>query len=212
MTLIEFARLLQSHRRLVIGLPLVALAIVAAALALVPDTYTASTTLYVLTRSQDNQASTSSDLTASQMLTNDVTSILTSDRVRTDVASALGITSGYEASVDSSSTTRVVKVSVSGSSPELAAQAANAYAQDAAKVAQELMGTDAVSTLDSAAVPTTPSGPNRPAYLAVALLGGLVAAVVVVLAGTALDTRLHGADDVENELGLSVMAAFGQVR
>lgn len=70
----------------------------------VPNQYTATTSMYVVSKSStDGSAITRGDLSASQMLTNDVASIIKSDRVKEDVASQLGLNGlgGYKIDVSS---------------------------------------------------------------------------------------------------------------
>ena len=92
MTLLELLQLLRKHLRLVVLLP-VAFAVVTGVYAFfLPNQYTASTSMYVLSKSSspDGTTVTQGDLSASQMLTNDVSSIIKSDRVKGDVATQLG--------------------------------------------------------------------------------------------------------------------------
>lgn len=74
MTLLELLKLLRKHIKLVIALPVVcALATAAVAWLVLPNTYTASVSMYVLTRSGESDGTLSStDLSASQMIANDV--------------------------------------------------------------------------------------------------------------------------------------------
>ena len=83
MTLLELLHLLRKHLRLVVLLP-VACALVMGVYSylFMRNTYTASTSMYVLALNQDTTASNSlsTDLSASQMISNDVSTLLTSDR------------------------------------------------------------------------------------------------------------------------------------
>ena len=131
MTLAELFHLLRKHMRLVIALPVALAVLVAIVSFFMPDQYTASTTMYVLSRAEEGQQATNmaTDLNASQMLTNDVAKILKSDRVSRDVADQLGLRDlgDYDISVDNTSTTRVVTLSVTGTDPVMTAQVANAF-------------------------------------------------------------------------------------
>ncbi len=94
MTLLELLTLLRKHLKLVIMLPIVCMvAMGLASVLMMNDTYTATTDMYVLAFErweQTRAAALSSDLSASQMLTNDVATLLQSDRVMTDAADQLG--------------------------------------------------------------------------------------------------------------------------
>ena len=87
MTLLELLQLLRKHLRLVIALPLVcALAMGVASFMFLPNTYTATTSMYVLVKGDSKSSSMSTDLSASQMVTNDVAQLIDSDRVTKDTA------------------------------------------------------------------------------------------------------------------------------
>ena len=79
MTLLELLQLLRKRLALVIALPIVcALAMGAYSYFFMSNTYTASTSLYVLTKTETSNGSSNmySDLNASQLLTNDVATLL----------------------------------------------------------------------------------------------------------------------------------------
>ena len=212
MTLAELFHLLRKHMRLVIALPVALAVLVAIVSFFMPDQYTASTTMYVLSRAEEGQQATNmaTDLNASQMLTNDVAKILKSDRVSRDVADQLGLRDlgDYDISVDNTSTTRVVTLSVTGTDPVLTAQVANAFVTDVSSVAQEVMNVQSVNVIDSAATPTVPSGPRRALYTAVGFLAGLFIAVAIVVAEDALNTRVRNSEEVEELVGLPVVGHF----
>ena len=92
MTLFELFGLLRKHLVLVISLPLAFAVVVGVATLFMPDEYTATTTMYVLSKNADEGTQiTQQDLSAGQMLTNDVSTILKSARVRADVAEQFGM-------------------------------------------------------------------------------------------------------------------------
>ncbi len=209
MTLLELLQLCRKHLKLVIILPIVAaLATGVVSFAFLPNTYTATTSMYVLTTSEsDTAASLSSDLSASQMITNDVVTLIESDRVMKDVASALQMENldGYSIDTTSSTTTRVIDLAVTGADPQSAATIANKLAEDVSSVAQEVMEVKSVNVIDEADAPTSPSGPNRLMYTAVAFLAGLFAAIAIVVLADMLNTRARDAEDVEQLLGVPVI-------
>lgn len=207
MTLLELLQLMRKHLKMVIALPVVfAIATCAFAFALLPNTYTASTNLYTLTSSDESTLS-NSDLAASQMITNDVVTLVKSERVLKDVKVALQMDnlSGYSIGVDSSTTTRVIELSVTGPDAQSTAIIANALAEDVSKVAQEVMKVKSVNVIDEAQTPVSPSGPNRLLYTAIAFLVGLFVAVAIAVLADMLNTRARDAEDVEKMLGVPVI-------
>ncbi|MFR4570432.1 MAG: Wzz/FepE/Etk N-terminal domain-containing protein [Collinsella stercoris] len=107
MTLLELLDLMKKRIKLVIGLPIVcALLIGAYSFMFMPDTYTATTSMYVLTNQEQSAGNLSTDLSASQMVANDVTTLLNSNRVRKATADDLGLKSlkDFEIEVTSATT------------------------------------------------------------------------------------------------------------
>ena len=210
MTLLELLHLLRKHLKLVIILPLVcALAVGGYSFVAMKNTYTASVSMYVLVQRENsaNATSLNSDLSASQMVTNDVATLLKSDRVIAETAKDLNMDSlrGYSTSVTSSTTSRVLTLQVTGTDPQRAADVANKMAEKVSGVAREVMSVDSVNVVDSAKVPTSPSGPKRPLYIAVGFLAGLFAAVAFVVIADMLNTKVRGEEDLEEFLGIPVI-------
>ena len=105
MTLLELLQLMRKHLKLVILLPIVcALAMGVYSYAFMANTYTASTSMYVLakqTSANSGNAANYSNLNASQMLANDVSTLLKSDRIAADTVKNLHLDSlkGYSTKV-----------------------------------------------------------------------------------------------------------------
>lgn len=217
MTLLELLTLLRKHLKLVIMLPIVCMvAMGLASVLMMNDTYTATTDMYVLASSEGSNSSSalSSDLSASQMLTNDVATLLQSDRVMSDAADQLGLPSlrGFDITVTSESTTRVITLQVTSSDAQGSANVANALADCVSNVAQEVMNVESVNVIDEAPTPEAPSGPNRTLYVAVAAMAGLFAAVAIVVLMDVIDTRVRSAEDVEELLELPVIGRIPEMK
>ena len=212
MTLLELLSLLRRHLKFVILLPILcALAMAAYSFLLMPNTYTSSVSMYVLSRSGEEAGGpTNAEFTASQMLTNDVAKLVNSGRVLTDTAAYLNLESldQYQIDVASDTTTSVITLSVTSTSPESTAQVADALASITGSVAQEVMDVQSVSILTQAETPQAPSGPNRPMYIAVALLAGLFVAVAIVVLMDMLNTRIRIPEETEQMLGIPVIGRF----
>lgn len=193
MTLLELLYLLKKRLKLVIVLPLVCALAVG---------------MYVLVQHDNaNSNSLSSDLSASQMVTNDVATLLKSDRMALETAKALGLEDlkGYTTSITSSTTSRVLTLEVTGTDPQRTADIANKMAEEVSGVPREVMNVDSVNVVDSAKVPTSPSGPKRPLYIAVGFLAGLFAAVAIVVVADMLNTKVRGEQDLEELLDIPVI-------
>lgn len=213
MTLLELLHLLRKHLKLVIALPIVFAIACGVVTLFMPNQYTASTTMYVLSKNADNKSGNAySDLTAGQLLSNDVASIAKSSEVKSAVANSLGMSlSPYDVKVDNSTTTRVITLSVTGPDPQAAANIANAYVQNISSTAQSVMDVQAVNVIDAASAPTSPSGPKRPLYIVVALLVGLFLAVAIVAIADMVNTKVRSDEDVEELLGIPVVGHFPDI-
>lgn len=154
------------------------------------------------------------NLSASQMVANDVATLLKSDRVRDLAARDLGVKSlaGFDISVTSETTSRVLSVTVTGDDPKQVAELANSLAQNVSGIAQDVMQIEAVNVIDRADAPTAPSGPSRVLYIAVAFLAGLFMAVAIIVVADMLNTKVRSADEVEELLGIPVIGRIPAVK
>ena len=212
MTLQELLKILRDHIRMMILIPLLFALITAVVSMFLPNQYTASTTMYVLVQGSTAENATttstsSSDLTASQMITNDVATLIKSDRVSADTAKALGLASlkGYNVKVTSSTTSRVLTLAVTGPDPQAAANIANKIVSNTSDIAQSVMEVKSVNAIDSAAAPNIASGPNRTLYVVVALVAGFLVAIAAAVLMETLNTKVRTSEDVEELLNVPVI-------
>ena len=216
MTLLELLQLLKRHLFLVIALPIVcAIAAAGVCYTMMSNTYTATTSLYVLAENaNDTSSSLGSTLNASQLVSNDIAALIKSDRVMNGAAEDLGLENlnAFKISVNSQTTTRVITLTVTGKDPQQAAAAANAIASEVSTVAQQVMDVRSVNVVDEASAPTKPSGPNRPMYVAVAFLADLFLAIAIVVLKDMLNTRVSNSDEVKKLLGIPVIGQFPAVK
>lgn len=216
MTLLELFGLMRKHLGLVIALPVIfALATATYCFIAMADQYTATTSLYVLTKSQSKDESiTNTDLTASQMLTNDVATLIKSSRVQQSAAEAVGLESlsNYDVSVDSTTTTRVITIKVTGTSPANVAIVANQLAKTVDNIAQQVMDIRSVNVIDEASEPTSPSGPPRLMYTAIAFLAGLLIAMVIVVISDMANTRVRSGEEAAELTGLTVIGRIPVIK
>ena len=215
MTLLELLQLLKKHLTLVIALPvLCAVAMAVVAYGFMANTYTAETTLYVLAQNDGSNSNLQSNMSASQLVANDVAALADSKRVTDDTAAQMGLDNlkAFKISVTSQTTSRVITLSVQGKDAQQVAAVANAMASNVSSVAMELMNVDSVSVVDQATAPLNPSGPKRTLYVAVAFLAGLFAAVAIVVLVDMLNTKVRSAEDVEELLGVPVIGRMPALR
>ena len=221
MTLYELIQLFRAHLRMLVGFTFVAaLAMGAYAYIFMQDTYTATTSMYVLVTQPGDTANTNAalalqnDLNSSQMITTDMADLLKSSRVEKQAAKRLGLDdlSGFDVSVDSTDTSRVIVLSVTGADPELVTSCANALAKNVSELAQEVMGIDSVNIIDKAQTPDAPSGPRRTLYVAVAGAAGFMIAAAIIILQDMLNTKVRSEEMLEQITELPIMGRIPQVR
>ena len=215
MTLLELIKLIRKHLALVVALPIVcAVATAAFAWLALPNQYSSSVSMYVLTKASAEGSLANTDLSASQQLANDVATLITDERVAEDTASALQMDSlkGYKISVASESTTRIVTLTVTGESAQSVAIIANQLAATTDSVAQEVMDVQAINAINEAKEPAAPSGPPRAMYTAVAFLAGTFLAVAIVVVIDMVNTRVRSAEEAEELLGLPVIGRIPTIK
>lgn len=207
MTLLELFQLLKKHLKLVITLPVVcAIVMGIASFAMMDNTYTATTSMYILAKTDGGQMSYN-DLSASQMLSNDIATLLDSDSVKSGAAKDLGLSDldDYKIAVSSETTTRVITLSVTGTDAKETAKVARAMANSVSTVAQNVGAAQSINVVDEAKTPESPSGPKRLLYVAVAFLAGVFIAIAYVVLADILNMRIRGAEEAEELLGIPVV-------
>lgn len=216
MTLFEALQLLKRHLKLFVIVPLLFMvAMGVCSFVFMSNEYTASTSMYILARSDSPQGSVSnSDLSTSQLIANDIAELAQSERVTSNTESALGLDdlSDYTVSVAGESTTRLINVTVTGPNAQMAADVANEIASNISQVAQEVMSVDSIKVVDKAKPAKKPSGPNRPKLMLLAAAGGLMVVIGYLLVQDAVDTRIRNAQDAEETLGLPVIGRIPAVK
>lgn len=183
---------------------------------LLPNEYTATTSMYVLMRGENPNAGAAisqTELNSAQMVASDVVTILTSARVENDVASQMGLANlkAYKINVTNASTTRVITLSVTGRDPELAAQVANAIVKDTSDVAVEVMDLQSVNVIDEAKAPQSPSGPKHLLIGAVGAAVGFFLAFAFAFMREAMDTRVRDGEEASELVGVPVVGHFAAV-
>lgn len=217
MTLLELFKLLRKHLALVVALPIVlAIATAGFSWGIMQNQYTATVSVYVLTVKDDANSNTTAynDLTASQLMANDIATLAKSETVQKRTAESLGMASlsGYKISVEAGTTTRVISISVTAGKADAASIVANEIASVLSTVAQDVMGVESVNVVDAAQVPESPSGPPRTMYTAVAFLAGIFLAVAIVVLLDMLNTRVRNPEEAEELLGVPVIGRIPTIK
>ena len=208
---IDIFKAIFHHIVLVVIIPL--FAVIAAAYVcwnVIPKTYTAETTLYVLTRS-DTESLSYNELTVSTQLVNDYQELAESRRVLSGAAEMLGLDfeqmkKEFDISVDSTTSTRLITLQVTGESAAQVANLANAVATQLAECILDVTNVENINVVDQAVPPIEPSGPKSLQIIAVAGAAGLFLSVMFAIILEMVNVRILTREDVQEYLGVSVLA------
>lgn len=178
----------------------------------VSPTYTASTRMYVLNRSNQNHM-VYSDFQVSTQILNDYKVLITGKNVTKQVIKKLGLNLTIEEleekiSVTAPDDTRVLQVSVSDGNARLAADIANCVREIASSQIEEIMDVDAVKLVYEAEAPEKPAAPSVQKYV---LLGAVLGAITTIGLYTLtyiLDDTVRTQEDIEQYFGLRVLAVI----
>ena len=186
----------------------------------VSPVYTSETTLLLAGSGDEEQQSstansiTTTDLTLNSKLVSTYSVLIGSKDVLSQVISNLGLDISWESlknnvKVSSVEDTEVLKISVTNSNPQYAADLANEIAnvfKD--KVVADIYNINNVHIVDEAEVNNVPSNINHAKDIFIFAFIGIVVAVIYVLIANMLDTTIKSADDIEKQFKLPVLASI----
>lgn len=215
-----FFALLSKLHILILSFILGALCLYFVSIAFIKPKYQSSTSIYVLNK-QDNSVVTYSDLQSGTQLTKDYAELVKSRSVTEKVINQLKLNTIYEdmkeldygdlagmISVDNTTDTRIIRITVTDTNPARAQDIANAIREAASLHIEAVMDIEAVNVVDYAEMPMEAVSPNILMNTLIgAMAGALIAAFIVVLIHLS-DDRIKGPDDVEKYLGVSVLGTI----
>lgn len=174
--------------------------------------YTSETSILILSR-QDQNTLTSSDLQTATQLTADYIQLVTTRPVLEEALSQSGadLTVSQLKShvkVENQTNTRILQISVSDPDPTMARKLANALRKSVSARITQVMNIDAVNTVETASLPTSPSSPNVKRNVIIGALFGLLLTIIILVVRYLLDDTVKTADDVEKYTGLTVLGTI----
>ena len=193
------------------GILLGVLSIIGTMLFITPK-YESTTKIMVLNK-QDNNTLTSADMQTSTQLTKDYAELIQSRTVLEGVIAQLNLDMTYKemlnkVSVETSSDSRIVSISVTDEDPYTASENANAVRDMAAEHIQSVMDIEAVNVVDTANIPNEKASPSLAKNGVIGgLLGVIIAMAAVIIIYLTNDT-IKVEEDVERYLGLSVLGSI----
>lgn len=193
------------------GILLGVLSIIGTMLFITPK-YESTTKIMVLNK-QDNNTLTSADMQTSTQLTKDYAELIQSRTVLEGVIAQLNLDMTYKemlnkVSVETSSDSRIVSISVTDEDPYTASEIANAVRDMVAEHIQSVMDIEAVNVVDTANIPNEKASPSLAKNGVIGgLLGVIIAMAAVIIIYLTNDT-IKVEEDVERYLGLSVLGSI----
>lgn len=170
--------------------------------------YNSTGEIYILNKKSDTISS--SDLSISSYLTRDYEYLIV-DRAVLDVVSQR-LNGKYSVAalkrsitVENPENTRFLQITVSSPSATDSKKIVDTICEVSQEKITELLGIDSVNIIYRGTVAKAPSSPNISQNIIRAAAVGVVLFAVIVFAVYALNDKIDSAEDVENELGLTVI-------
>lgn len=169
--------------------------------------------MYVLSKQDGGSSVTYADLQTGAQLTKDYMRLVTIDPVMEQVISELELDMSVSElrksiNVSSAGDTRIVSISVENADPKKAKEIANTLRETVGEQIVAIMNADAVNTVAEASLPTAPSSPSTMKNTAIGGILGFLLSIGVIVLIFVLDDTIKTPEDVENYLGLNVLASL----
>ena len=190
---------------------------------LIDKTYSATATVIIVQNNNSNasQAVTYNDVQLSQKLVSTYTQILQSEAIGDSVVANLDLYDKYEidteklnkmVEVKAASNTEVMNITATTKDPKLSADIANEMVSVFKKKIFDIMSVENVTVLNSAKIPTKPSGPSTLKNTAIGMMIGAVLcgiyAVIVLLS----DTKVKTEEDVKKIFDYPVIGVIPEFK
>lgn len=175
--------------------------------------YSSTTKIYVLSKQNENNSLTVTDLQMGSQLTKDYVELVKSRTVLTQVISELNLEMGTGElsdmiAVDMPSDSRIINITVTNPDAYLAKDIANHVRSVAAEHICSIMDLEAVNVVDEANIPTGPSSPNVLKNTVIGAFIGIFMAMVVIVISYLADDTIKTPDEVERYMGVSVLSSI----
>lgn len=173
--------------------------------------YQAETTLIVKTEKAEGSQTLSGDqVNVSQKLAVTYGEVIKSRTVLENVIKNLNLKETYgelsgKISVSTVSDTQIIKISVKDTNNANAAKIANEIPKVFTKEAIRIADANGVEVIDKAKIPIDPVAPNKKMNIAIAGVLGIMVGVFSIFMIEFLDNKMRNPQDIEKELGLTLL-------
>lgn len=207
-----FFEILNNWVMIVISTILVALIAFCISKFIMVPQYTSTSQLYVLTKSTSITSLT--DLQTSTNLTNDYKVVVTGRPVLEQVIENLNLEGetysslNGRVSVNNPSNSRILEITVTDPSPEMAKKIADEIADVGAAFISEKMDQDPPSVLQYGYVATSAVSPNTMMNTVLGAAIGAFLAIAIVIISYLMNDTIMTAEDIERKLGMHVLGTL----
>lgn len=177
---------------------------------LVTPMYSASSMIYVLSRTTEDNAL--SDVQLGTQLTNDYKIFITTRLVLEQVIENTGVDMTYEqlrnaVTVSNPTDSRILTITVTNPDPATAQRLANEIASVTADTS-EVTGAERPSIVEEAVLPNAPVSPSLMKNCALGGIAGLVIACAVIIVLYLLNDSIQSEEDIERHLHLTTLGVI----
>ena len=173
--------------------------------------YTSTSTILVMTK--ETTLSSFSDLQMEGQLTNDYCELIVSRPVLEEVIENLKLDMDYKKfreiiSIDNSSDSRIIHISVKNRDAELAARIVNELSYVSADFFGDSMEVAPPKIIDEGEIPTEKTSPSMIKNTIMGILAGILLTCVILTVMTVTDDTIKSEDGIEKYLGIPVLASI----
>ena len=190
---------------------------------LIDKTYSATATVIIVQNNNSNasQAVTYNDVQLSQKLVSTYTQILQSEAIGDSVVANLDLYDKYEidteklnkmVEVKAASNTEVMNITATTKDPKLSADIANEMVSVFKKKIFDIMSVENVTVLNSAKIPTKPSGPSVLKNTAIGMMVGAVLCGIYAVVVLLTDTKVKTEEDVKKIFDYPVIGVIPEFK
>ncbi|MGN1054038.1 MAG: YveK family protein [Erysipelotrichaceae bacterium] len=190
---------------------------------LIDKTYSATATVIIVQNNNSNasQAVTYNDVQLSQKLVSTYTQILQSEAIGDSVVANLDLYDKYEidteklnkmVEVKAASNTEVMNITATTKDPKLSADIANEMVSVFKKKIFDIMSVENVTVLNSAKIPTKPSGPSILKNTAIGMMIGAVLCGIYAVIVLLTDTKVKTEEDVKKIFDYPVIGVIPEFK
>lgn len=213
----NYLNVLSRRKWLIIITTMAVLIMVAVGLIVVSPTYEATAKIRIMTATSGGKDYVNYDVTYTERLMETYAEIAKSVPVTSELINQLNTTEDQLSTVSISiiPNTELLSIVAEDTDPLKAMQTSNTLANIMISKSKELISNsnaESVTLMEAAPLPTVPSKPNKPLFLMLGLLFGLVGGTGLAFAVESLDTLLYSMDQIEAIAKLPVLGDIPEYR